>query len=144
VLITRLLTQRLSPMFRCSTGISGLNRVYTCQGGSYVFRTCRTNSTTKLYEKDCQFFPDEVQTEKASIMFMQSIDSVSMPTIANRIYDQGYSWFYSLFNFIISYYYYYYYYCARDWSKVFSYGRQRIHPLDYIPTPDISDLKIAV
>ncbi|XP_073935675.1 calcium-activated chloride channel regulator 4-like [Castor canadensis] len=61
---------------RCSTGISGLNRVYTCQGGSCVFRTCRTNSTTKLYEKDCQFFPDEVQTEKASIMFMQSIDSV--------------------------------------------------------------------
>nr|XP_020006883.1 calcium-activated chloride channel regulator 4-like [Castor canadensis] len=61
---------------RCSTGISGLNRVYTCQGGSCVFRTCRTNSTTKLYEKDCQFFPDEVQTEKASVMFMQSIDSV--------------------------------------------------------------------
>jgi calcium-activated chloride channel regulator 4 len=61
---------------RCSTGISGLNRVYTCQGDSCVFRACRTNSTTKLYEKDCQFFPDEVQTEKASIMFMQSIDSV--------------------------------------------------------------------
>ncbi|XP_073934046.1 calcium-activated chloride channel regulator 4-like [Castor canadensis] len=61
---------------RCSTGISGLNRVYTCQGGSCVFRACRTNSTTKLYEKDCQFFPDEVQTEKASVMFMKSIDSV--------------------------------------------------------------------
>ncbi|XP_012320214.2 calcium-activated chloride channel regulator 4 [Aotus nancymaae] len=61
---------------RCSTGISGINRVYKCQGGSCLTRTCRVNSTTKLYEKDCQFFPDKVQTEKASIMFMQSIDSV--------------------------------------------------------------------
>ncbi|XP_027790907.2 calcium-activated chloride channel regulator 4 [Marmota flaviventris] len=61
---------------RCSTGITGKNRVYKCQGGSCITRSCRTNSTTKLYEKDCQFFPDKVQTEKASIMFMQSIDSV--------------------------------------------------------------------
>uniref|UniRef100_A0A2K6FA41 Chloride channel accessory 4 n=1 Tax=Propithecus coquereli TaxID=379532 RepID=A0A2K6FA41_PROCO len=62
---------------RCTSGISGTNSVYTCQGGSCYTRTCRTNSTTKLYEKDCQFFPNKVQTEKASIMFMQSIDSVS-------------------------------------------------------------------
>uniref|UniRef100_A0A8I3WIU4 Chloride channel accessory 4 n=1 Tax=Callithrix jacchus TaxID=9483 RepID=A0A8I3WIU4_CALJA len=61
---------------RCSTGISGINRVHKCQGGSCLTRTCRVDSTTKLYEKDCQFFPDKVQTEKASIMFMQSIDSV--------------------------------------------------------------------
>uniref|UniRef100_A0A8D2ARN0 VWFA domain-containing protein n=1 Tax=Sciurus vulgaris TaxID=55149 RepID=A0A8D2ARN0_SCIVU len=61
---------------RCSTGISGINRVYKCQADSCVIRSCRTNSTTKLYEKDCQFFPDKVQAEKASIMFMQSIDSV--------------------------------------------------------------------
>ncbi|XP_021014284.1 calcium-activated chloride channel regulator 4A isoform X2 [Mus caroli] len=62
---------------RCSTGITGTNRVYACQGGSCAMRRCRTNSTTKLYEKDCQFFPDKVQSEKASIMFMQSIDSVT-------------------------------------------------------------------
>ncbi|XP_003260064.2 calcium-activated chloride channel regulator 4 isoform X1 [Nomascus leucogenys] len=61
---------------RCSAGISGRNRVYKCQGGSCLSRACRIDSTTKLYEKDCQFFPDKVQTEKASIMFMQSIDSV--------------------------------------------------------------------
>lgn len=61
---------------RCSLGISGINSVYKCQGGSCVTRSCRLNSTTKLYEKDCQFYPDKVQTEKASIMFMQSIDSV--------------------------------------------------------------------
>ncbi|XP_010635054.1 calcium-activated chloride channel regulator 4-like [Fukomys damarensis] len=61
---------------RCSTGITGTNSVYTCQGGSCITRRCRIDPTTKLYEKDCQFFPDKVQTEKASIMFMQSIDSV--------------------------------------------------------------------
>ncbi|XP_010634985.1 calcium-activated chloride channel regulator 4-like [Fukomys damarensis] len=62
---------------RCSTGMSGTNSVYKCQGGSCITRRCRIDSTTKLYEKDCQFFPDKVQTEKASIMFMQSVDSVS-------------------------------------------------------------------
>ncbi|XP_003411158.1 calcium-activated chloride channel regulator 4 [Loxodonta africana] len=61
---------------RCSTGISGMNRVYKCQGNSCITRNCRLDSQTKLYEKDCQFFPDKVQNEKASIMFMQSIDSV--------------------------------------------------------------------
>ncbi|KFO28030.1 calcium-activated chloride channel regulator 4 [Fukomys damarensis] len=61
---------------RCSAGITGTNSVYTCQGGSCITRRCRIDPTTKLYEKDCQFFPDKVQTDKASIMFMQSIDSV--------------------------------------------------------------------
>ncbi|EHB18740.1 Calcium-activated chloride channel regulator 4, partial [Heterocephalus glaber] len=56
--------------------ITGTNSVYTCQGGSCVTKRCRIDSATKLYEKDCQFFPDKVQIEKASIMFMQSIDSV--------------------------------------------------------------------
>ncbi|XP_006984809.1 calcium-activated chloride channel regulator 4A [Peromyscus maniculatus bairdii] len=62
---------------RCSAGITGVNRVYRCQGDSCTSRSCRTNSTTKLYEKSCQFFPDKVQSEKASIMYMQSIDSVT-------------------------------------------------------------------
>ncbi|XP_055470430.1 calcium-activated chloride channel regulator 4 [Psammomys obesus] len=62
---------------RCSTGITGMNKVHKCRGGSCTTRKCRTNSTTQLYEKDCQFFPDKVQSAKASIMFMQSIDSVT-------------------------------------------------------------------
>ncbi|KAL1771984.1 calcium-activated chloride channel regulator 4 [Sigmodon hispidus] len=62
---------------RCTAGITGMNKVYKCQGSSCTTRSCRTNSTTKLYERDCQFFPDKVQLEKASIMFMQSIDSVT-------------------------------------------------------------------
>ncbi|XP_004603680.2 calcium-activated chloride channel regulator 4-like [Sorex araneus] len=61
---------------KCSKGITGLNRVYKDQGGSPILRPCRFNSTTKLYEKGCQFFPDEKQTAKTSIMFMQAIDSV--------------------------------------------------------------------
>ncbi|XP_052034442.1 calcium-activated chloride channel regulator 4A [Apodemus sylvaticus] len=88
---------------RCSTGITGVNRVHTCQGGSCITRRCRTNSTTKLYEKDCQFFPDKVQSEKASIMFMQSIDSVTefckeenhnreAPTLHNMKCDYRSTW----------------------------------------------------
>ncbi|XP_051021756.1 calcium-activated chloride channel regulator 4 [Acomys russatus] len=88
---------------RCSTGITGMNRVYTCQGGSCIARRCRTNSTTKLYEKDCRFFPDKVQSEKASIMFMQSIDSVTefckeenhnqeAPTLHNQKCDYRSTW----------------------------------------------------
>uniref|UniRef100_A0A5F9DMM5 VWFA domain-containing protein n=1 Tax=Oryctolagus cuniculus TaxID=9986 RepID=A0A5F9DMM5_RABIT len=60
---------------RCSAGITGINKVYTCRGESCLTRNCRLNATTKLYEKDCQFFPDKVQTEKASIMYMQSIEA---------------------------------------------------------------------
>ncbi|XP_007944366.1 calcium-activated chloride channel regulator 4 [Orycteropus afer afer] len=62
---------------RCSISISGKNSVHKCQGNSCITRACRIDSQTKLYEKDCQFFPDKVQKEKASIMFMQSINSVA-------------------------------------------------------------------
>ncbi|XP_006093990.1 calcium-activated chloride channel regulator 4 [Myotis lucifugus] len=61
---------------RCSTGITGVNRVYKCQGNSCVFNKCKIDPKTKLYEKNCQFFPDKDQTEKTSIMFMQGITSV--------------------------------------------------------------------
>ncbi|XP_075396331.1 calcium-activated chloride channel regulator 4-like [Tenrec ecaudatus] len=62
---------------RCPAGITGQNRVLHCSGGSCVKKLCRVDPQTKLYEKDCQFFPNKVQTETASIMFMQSIDSVT-------------------------------------------------------------------
>ncbi|XP_054996289.1 calcium-activated chloride channel regulator 4-like [Sorex araneus] len=62
---------------RCSKDITGINRVYKVEGGgSDILRPCRFNSTTKLYEEGCQFFPDKKQTAKTSIMFMQAIDSV--------------------------------------------------------------------
>ncbi|XP_076976495.1 calcium-activated chloride channel regulator 4 [Tamandua tetradactyla] len=62
---------------RCSTDIFGINKVHKCQGNSCFTRDCKISPQTNLYEKDCQFFPDKFQTEKASIMFMQSIDSVT-------------------------------------------------------------------
>ncbi|XP_036916822.1 calcium-activated chloride channel regulator 4 [Sturnira hondurensis] len=61
---------------RCSKGVTGMNRVYKCQGNSCILNRCRIDSKTKLFEKDCQFFLDKYQTEKSSIMFMQGIDSV--------------------------------------------------------------------
>uniref|UniRef100_A0A8D1TSN0 Calcium-activated chloride channel N-terminal domain-containing protein n=1 Tax=Sus scrofa TaxID=9823 RepID=A0A8D1TSN0_PIG len=88
---------------RCSTGITGINRVNKCQGGSCITRTCRIDANTKLYEKDCQFFPDKYQTEKTSIMFMQGIDSVAefcneknhnreAPSLQNKKCDSRSTW----------------------------------------------------
>ncbi|XP_012577611.1 PREDICTED: calcium-activated chloride channel regulator 4-like [Condylura cristata] len=87
---------------RCSTGITGTNKVLHCQGDSCIEKTCRIDSKTKLYEEDCQFFPDQVQTEKASIMYMQAIDSVTQfcdkkhnreaPTLQNKKCNSRSTW----------------------------------------------------
>ncbi|KAK7814346.1 hypothetical protein U0070_027004 [Myodes glareolus] len=88
---------------RCTVDITGVNKVYKCQGPSCSSRNCRTNSTTKLYERDCQFFPDKDQSEKASIMYMQSIESVTefckdenhnkeAPSLHNKKCDQRSTW----------------------------------------------------
>ncbi|XP_036112336.1 calcium-activated chloride channel regulator 4 isoform X1 [Molossus molossus] len=69
-------TPRRIEATRCSESVTGMNRVYKCQGNSCALSKCKINSTTQLYEKNCQFFPDKEQIEKTSIMFMQSIDSV--------------------------------------------------------------------
>ncbi|KAB0389466.1 hypothetical protein E2I00_014746 [Balaenoptera physalus] len=58
-----------------------LKLLQACKENSCVTNRCKTDSKTKLYEKDCQFFPDKYQTEKTSIMFMQGIDSISIPII---------------------------------------------------------------
>uniref|UniRef100_A0A8C3X8X6 Calcium-activated chloride channel regulator 1 n=1 Tax=Catagonus wagneri TaxID=51154 RepID=A0A8C3X8X6_9CETA len=60
----------------CSAGITGQNKVQQCQGGSCVTRSCKSDRVTGLYEKDCEFILDPDQTEKASIMYAQSIPSV--------------------------------------------------------------------
>jgi hypothetical protein len=51
--------------------------VKKCQGGSCITKACRIDKLTGTYEKECEFVPETQQTEKASIMFAQSIDSVS-------------------------------------------------------------------
>lgn len=88
---------------RCSTGITGINRVYKCQGNSCAIKRCRIDSKTKLFEKDCRFFPDKEQTEKTSIMFTPSIDSVikfcneknhnrEAPSIQNKMCNARSTW----------------------------------------------------
>ncbi|KAF5923590.1 hypothetical protein HPG69_010985, partial [Diceros bicornis minor] len=83
--------------------ITGINRVYKCQGNSCIARGCRIDSKTKLYEKDCLFFPDKDQTEKASIMFMQGIDSIiefcneknhnrEAPSLQNKMCNSRSTW----------------------------------------------------
>ncbi|XP_006919440.1 calcium-activated chloride channel regulator 1 [Pteropus alecto] len=63
---------------RCSTNITGINVVFKkCQGGSCITKPCRRDSQTGLYEVKCTFIPEKSQTTKESIMFMQSLDSVS-------------------------------------------------------------------
>ncbi|XP_044530783.1 calcium-activated chloride channel regulator 1-like [Gracilinanus agilis] len=61
---------------RCSDAITGTNKVYTCSGGSCPIRNCETDPETGKLDKNCMFIPDKIQTEKASIMFLQGIDSV--------------------------------------------------------------------
>ncbi|KAM5264959.1 calcium-activated chloride channel regulator 1 [Hipposideros larvatus] len=61
---------------RCSATITGQNVINKCQGGSCVTKKCKTDKVTGLYEKGCEFIPDDRQREKASIMFSQSVDSV--------------------------------------------------------------------
>ncbi|XP_043859045.1 calcium-activated chloride channel regulator 1-like [Dromiciops gliroides] len=61
---------------KCSEALTGTHKVNVCSGGSCSIRTCRTDPKTGKLNKDCLFIPDKIQTEKASIMFMQSIDSV--------------------------------------------------------------------
>uniref|UniRef100_A0A8D1G8L9 Calcium-activated chloride channel regulator 1 n=1 Tax=Sus scrofa TaxID=9823 RepID=A0A8D1G8L9_PIG len=60
----------------CSAAIRGDIGVPQCQGGSCVTKRCRTDRVTGLYQKECEFIPDPQQSEKASIMYAQSIESV--------------------------------------------------------------------
>ncbi|KAM8951560.1 calcium-activated chloride channel regulator 1-like [Lycaon pictus] len=63
---------------RCSTHITGINVVFKeCQGSSCITRQCRRDSKTGLYEAKCTFIPEKSQTTRDSIMFMQSLDSVT-------------------------------------------------------------------
>ncbi|XP_045657816.1 calcium-activated chloride channel regulator 1-like [Ursus americanus] len=63
---------------RCSTHITGINVVFKeCQGSSCITRPCRHDSQTGLYEAKCTFIPEKSQTARDSIMFVQSLDSVT-------------------------------------------------------------------
>ncbi|XP_028366932.2 calcium-activated chloride channel regulator 1 [Phyllostomus discolor] len=62
---------------RCSAAITGKAKINKCQGGSCVTKSCKSDRVTGLYEKGCEFLLDFTQTEKASIMFSQTINSIA-------------------------------------------------------------------
>ena len=60
-----------------SEGFTGETVIQKCQGGSCVTQPCKLDRKTGLYEEGCEFIPHKDQREKASIMYSQSIDTVS-------------------------------------------------------------------
>ncbi|XP_053448784.1 calcium-activated chloride channel regulator 1-like isoform X2 [Nycticebus coucang] len=89
---------------RCSTQITGTNVVFKeCQGGSCITRPCRRDSKMGLYEAKCTFIPDKSQMARESIMFMQSLDSVTefctaethnteAPNLQNKMCNRKSTW----------------------------------------------------
>ncbi|XP_072854001.2 calcium-activated chloride channel regulator 4 [Pogona vitticeps] len=59
---------------RCSAAITGQYRIQTTPGST---RKCKIDHRSQLYEAGCQFIPDKVQTTPVSIMYAQSIASVT-------------------------------------------------------------------
>ncbi|XP_061489543.1 calcium-activated chloride channel regulator 1-like [Rhineura floridana] len=59
---------------RCSAGVTG-QYIFPLSPGKN--RKCKVERRTQLYEPGCQFIPDKQQTTPASIMYMQSLSSVT-------------------------------------------------------------------
>ncbi|XP_043859043.1 calcium-activated chloride channel regulator 1-like [Dromiciops gliroides] len=88
---------------RCSKDITGVKRVLKCSNKSCAIKMCKTNQRTGMYESKCQFFPEKSQKAKASIMFMQSLNSVAefctakthnpdAPNLQNKMCNQRSTW----------------------------------------------------
>ncbi|XP_055978829.1 calcium-activated chloride channel regulator 1 [Sorex fumeus] len=60
----------------CPSTITGENKEKKCSGGSCFDRPCRPDRVTGLYTKECHFLPHADQTDKTSIMYLQSLMSV--------------------------------------------------------------------
>ncbi len=59
-------------IFRCSKNIEG--QLFDVIAGS----PCRTDPRTSLPTNGCKFFPNKYQNTHSSIMFLPSLDSVSI------------------------------------------------------------------
>ncbi|KAM4642181.1 calcium-activated chloride channel regulator 1-like [Discoglossus pictus] len=62
---------------RCSLDITGTNRIQRCTGGSCVTDSCNIDISTNVYENGCTFIPYRNQIAEQSIMYSQSIDSIT-------------------------------------------------------------------
>lgn len=67
---------KISPHFRCSSDITG---VFVCEEGPCSQENC----ISKLFKEGCMFIYNRTQNATASIMFMQSLSSVSMQSFGN-------------------------------------------------------------
>uniref|UniRef100_A0A8C3S9V2 Calcium-activated chloride channel N-terminal domain-containing protein n=1 Tax=Chelydra serpentina TaxID=8475 RepID=A0A8C3S9V2_CHESE len=65
---------------RCSASVTGKYRFSNCTRNICINRQCKYDDRTKLYEAGCKFVPDKIQNAPASIMYMQSLPSVSIFT----------------------------------------------------------------
>ncbi|KAM6458584.1 calcium-activated chloride channel regulator 1-like [Liasis olivaceus] len=60
---------------RCSANVTG---IYIFPTGPGQHRECNFLHNTQMYEPGCQFIPDKSQSTPESIMYMQSLSSVTM------------------------------------------------------------------
>ncbi|XP_053549661.1 calcium-activated chloride channel regulator 1-like [Bombina bombina] len=88
---------------RCSLKISGVTKTQDCVGASCTTRACNVDATTGLYEEGCSFVLDKNQLTQESIMYSQSLTSVSKfcdasthnieaPTLQNRMCNLRSTW----------------------------------------------------
>ncbi|KAK1165148.1 calcium-activated chloride channel regulator 1-like [Acipenser oxyrinchus oxyrinchus] len=62
---------------RCSKDISGSTGALSCKGSSCSVETCTIDPATSLPTENCKFFPDKNQNTATSLMFLQSLSSVT-------------------------------------------------------------------
>uniref|UniRef100_A0A6I8PBF7 Calcium-activated chloride channel regulator 1 n=1 Tax=Ornithorhynchus anatinus TaxID=9258 RepID=A0A6I8PBF7_ORNAN len=62
---------------QCSSEIEGKFMMQKCQGGSCITKLCKIVPQTGLLEEGCTFIPNEFQSVTSSLMYMQSLESVT-------------------------------------------------------------------
>ncbi|XP_053549080.1 calcium-activated chloride channel regulator 1-like [Bombina bombina] len=88
---------------RCSLNIRGENLIRQCVGASCTTKTCSVDATTGLFEDGCSFVLDKNQLTQESILYSQSLSSVSdfcdatthnieAPTLQNRMCNLRSAW----------------------------------------------------
>ncbi|XP_015674488.1 calcium-activated chloride channel regulator 1, partial [Protobothrops mucrosquamatus] len=85
---------------RCSASVTG---VYIFPTGPGNYRACNFQERTQMYEPGCQFVPHKSQSTPVSIMYMQSLPSVTLfcnesnhnmeaPNLQNKICSYKSTW----------------------------------------------------
>ncbi|XP_072276033.1 calcium-activated chloride channel regulator 1-like [Pyxicephalus adspersus] len=85
---------------RCPAGLKGIYREEKCTSNSCE---CKPNIDTGLYEDNCAFLPDKIQTSKESIMYLQALNDVTVfcdetnhnleaPNLQNRMCNYLSTW----------------------------------------------------